>query len=535
MISALQDGDVRLADGNSKNAGRVEVYYNGNWGTICDDLWDIQDASVVCNSLGFFGAKSATAGGFFPPGTGPILLDDMQCTGNESSVAHCKSKGWGNKDCGHHEDAGVVCTTEDDALEGNYFTVYTLDKSCDLGMSLTSLYDSKKGCDLFITVTSEGDPSQPLEICAHKLILKLNPEAVFLLKGNDSQLSLSVQRDCLPHVNRFIRYFYSQKIKMTLSSVKCIHQLASTFKVYSLQEYTGKFFTVLMPEDISFKKQLELLTYAESSEDPNLRDLCLKYLSWNFETFSKSGAWYTLTVEQLHSLLSRTDIVIKSELVLFDALEKWVKTNSVQVDIQKRLIEMIRFPMLTPEELFQIQLNSSLYKENKDTFMIKFLQSLMFHTVSFKILKRYTDLSGDSYTPRIYTSSTWGTQVSVNNSHYPNFHYFDAPKHTSFLYKTQSLKWGAVYINNKETCRDRSFSCPEYMLPAFRLSTNMSDDHFMYHNMLLKICDRASVIGILEFKNFMASFPSAENGTQFPCSSKSVTMKVVVRPKYRLN
>ncbi|KAM4663588.1 galectin-3-binding protein-like [Discoglossus pictus] len=467
MISALQDGDVRLADGNSKNAGRVEVYYNGNWGTICDDLWDIQDASVVCNSFGFFGAKSATAGGFFPAGTGPILLDDMQCTGNESSVAHCKSKGWGIKDCGHHETAGVVCTKEDD--------------------------------------------------------------------GNDSQLSLSVQRDCLPHVNRFIRYFYSQKIKMTLSSVKCIHQLASTFKVYSLQEYTGKFFTVLMPEDISFKKQLELLTYAESSEDPNLRDLCLKYLSWNFETFSKSGAWYTLTVEQLHSLLSRTDIVIKSELVLFDALEKWVKTNSVQVDIQKRLIEMIRFPMLTPEELFQIQLNSSLYKENKDTFMIKFLQSLMFHTVSFKILKRYTDLSGDSYTPRIYTSSTWGTQVSVNNSHYPNFHYFDAPKHTSFLYKTQSLKWGAVYINNKETCRDRSFSCPEYMLPAFRLSTNISDDHVMYHNMLLKICDRASVIGILEFKNFMASFPSAENGTQFPCSSKSVTMKVVVRPKYRLN
>ena len=51
---------VRLADGANKHEGRVEIYYNNEWGTICDDHWTMTEANVTCQSLGFPGAVRAT-------------------------------------------------------------------------------------------------------------------------------------------------------------------------------------------------------------------------------------------------------------------------------------------------------------------------------------------------------------------------------------------------------------------------------------------------------------------------------------------
>ena len=47
-----QDGDIRLRGGRSSAEGRVEICFNNQWGTVCDDSWDAADATVVCTQLG---------------------------------------------------------------------------------------------------------------------------------------------------------------------------------------------------------------------------------------------------------------------------------------------------------------------------------------------------------------------------------------------------------------------------------------------------------------------------------------------------
>ena len=89
--------------------GRVEVWNeaNENWGTVCQRGFDENAANVVCNMLGY--NSSAYFGTEFGPGTGTILLDNLQCTGDEHNLFDCPNSGIGNAGCSHSEDVGVIC------------------------------------------------------------------------------------------------------------------------------------------------------------------------------------------------------------------------------------------------------------------------------------------------------------------------------------------------------------------------------------------------------------------------------------------
>uniref|UniRef100_A0A7N4NHU3 SRCR domain-containing protein n=1 Tax=Sarcophilus harrisii TaxID=9305 RepID=A0A7N4NHU3_SARHA len=109
-LGILQRMNVRLVNGRDRCEGLLEVYYNGTWGTVCDDLWDIHAAHVVCRQLDCGEGRSSMKNGYFGAGSGSILLDDVQCQGNENNLGQCRHRGFSVHNCGHHEDAGVICS-----------------------------------------------------------------------------------------------------------------------------------------------------------------------------------------------------------------------------------------------------------------------------------------------------------------------------------------------------------------------------------------------------------------------------------------
>ena len=131
--------------GSSYYEGRVEVNYNGEWGTVCDDGWDDTDAGVVCRQLGFGSSGTSYSYAYFGQGSGSIWLNSVTCSGTESTLAECGHYGLNDhvsRYCGHHDDAGVRC--QDNTGAYDYYI-------CSL-VIYNSIYVSTNidGCTLYV-------------------------------------------------------------------------------------------------------------------------------------------------------------------------------------------------------------------------------------------------------------------------------------------------------------------------------------------------------------------------------------------------
>ncbi|NXH16559.1 WC11 protein, partial [Bucco capensis] len=101
---------IRVVGGENRCQGRVELWFRGSWGTVCDDSWDMQDAEVACRQLGCGPAVSVLDEAAFGEGTGPIWLEQVECRGTEAALQDCWAQPGDSGGCRHKEDAAVNCS-----------------------------------------------------------------------------------------------------------------------------------------------------------------------------------------------------------------------------------------------------------------------------------------------------------------------------------------------------------------------------------------------------------------------------------------
>lgn len=139
IATAQEDGNVRIVNGPSgiSICGRVEIFHNGEWGTVCDDRWNLANGNVVCKQLGYVRAERIYYTAHFGRGNGPIWMDGVQCREGQNSLAECRHNGWGVHDCSHAEDAGVCCERRE-AAKPESIPVRLSCPQCNVGGSCKS-------------------------------------------------------------------------------------------------------------------------------------------------------------------------------------------------------------------------------------------------------------------------------------------------------------------------------------------------------------------------------------------------------------
>lgn len=107
---SLFAGNVKLNGGPTRCEGRVEYFDNNQWGTICSEAWDLNDASVVCKQLDCGKAHTIVRHSEYGLGDGHTWADHIECSGMESTLAQCTHRPFTDTTCNSTAIAGVICT-----------------------------------------------------------------------------------------------------------------------------------------------------------------------------------------------------------------------------------------------------------------------------------------------------------------------------------------------------------------------------------------------------------------------------------------
>uniref|UniRef100_A0A3B3UEH2 BTB domain containing 17 n=1 Tax=Poecilia latipinna TaxID=48699 RepID=A0A3B3UEH2_9TELE len=254
-------------------------------------------------------------------------------------------------------------------------------------------------------------------IQAHSLVLTLQSDVFeeLLLSRNNSALVLIETPECAAVFDKFVRYLYCGDISLRLDQAISLHKLASKYRVWGLQQGLTQYMTQHLSSDSPTGHVISWYNYALQIGDATLRDSCLQYLSWNLSSVLQSGEWGSISEDLLLSLLQRSDLILQSELELYEALESWINQNQPVSSTIETALRAVRYGMIPPQHLFRLQRHSPLMVKYYEAIRDLLYLAFQFHSASPIQLAKYFDVNCSIFTPRNYLSSSWGSPWIINN------------------------------------------------------------------------------------------------------------------------
>ncbi|VFV45869.1 btb poz domain-containing protein 17 [Lynx pardinus] len=295
---------------------------------------------------------------------------------------------------------------------GGESTGTTINHSQLLLQRLQELLRQGNASDVVLRVQAAGTDEVRV-FHAHRLLLGLHSELFRELLSNQSEAVLQEPRDCAAVFDKFIRYLYCGELTVLLAQAIPLHRLATKYGVASLQRGVADYMRAHLAGGAG--PAVGWYHYAVSTGDEALRQSCLQFLAWNLSAVAGSAEWGAVSPELLGQLLPRSDLVLQDELELFHALETWLGRARPPPAVAERALRAIRYPMIPPAQLFQLQARSAALARHGAAVADLLLQAYQFHAASPLHFAKFFDVNGSAFLPRNYLAPAWGAPWVINN------------------------------------------------------------------------------------------------------------------------
>ncbi|XP_077476079.1 BTB/POZ domain-containing protein 17-like [Stigmatopora argus] len=291
-----------------------------------------------------------------------------------------------------------------------------LNHSMSLVQRMEGLLAAGNGSDVTLRVLAV-DTDEVKVIQAHSLVLTMQSQVFeeLLLGRNGSAVVLREASDCAAVFDKFIRYLYCGDVSVRLDQAIALHKLASKYRVQSLKEGLSQYMSQHLSSDSPAGHAVSWYNYALLTGDAALRDSCLQYLSWNLSSVLRSQEWLSVGEELLLSLLRRSDLVLQTELELYEAVEAWAERNGPAGETARAALRSLRYGMIPPRHLFRLQRQSALLQTHYESVRDLLYLAFQFHSASPVTLAKYFEVNCSIFTPRNYLSPSWGSPWIIGN------------------------------------------------------------------------------------------------------------------------
>uniref|UniRef100_A0A8C8RVB3 BTB domain containing 17 n=1 Tax=Pelusios castaneus TaxID=367368 RepID=A0A8C8RVB3_9SAUR len=282
-------------------------------------------------------------------------------------------------------------------------TVATINHSLALIHRLQELLRNGNASDTTLRVRTAGSDEVKV-FHAHQLLLALQSEAFGSLLHNQTVVTLQEPADSAAIFEKFIRYLYCGEISILLHQAVPMHQLASKYRVSTLQRGVAEYMMSHLASESSQGHVVGWYHYAVTIGDVGLQESCLQFLAWNLSAVMGSAEWATVSLELLALLLERSDLVLQSELELYSAVEEWLGRRQPKGPVAEKLLQ-----------LFHLQKQSAVLGRHYAALQDLLFQAFQFHSASPIHFAKYYDLNCSMFLPRNYLSGAWGSQWVISN------------------------------------------------------------------------------------------------------------------------
>ncbi|XP_063958253.1 BTB/POZ domain-containing protein 17-like isoform X1 [Lytechinus pictus] len=288
---------------------------------------------------------------------------------------------------------------------------------------MTRFYNNPQLSDIKLKVGFE-------EFNAHKLVLVRCSEVFERMFSadwsgkNKKEIELVEEPECTEVFPAFLKFLYSCHIVLTIENTLPILMLADKYNVCDLRRVCIEFATNNIMPKLPLKDVFHVwYQYATKCYHQVLITASVKALSPKADDIMSlpdwSGEWLALDRDQLVQFLKSSHLTVRNELLVFRAVIKWIESPmhpermQKMEDLLKEILPHIRFPMMTPEQLQQLE-NHRVVEQFPGLFSTPLLHAYKFNALPLESRANNPDFSSTSYLLRNYTDLRWDKRIVLS-------------------------------------------------------------------------------------------------------------------------